>query len=216
MKTPSSSRIVFAEDLSGASPWRPGPLGGAQTRGPAAAPESVEPAAPNYEDGLRDGFEKGLAHARDMTAEAVNAQKAEIAEHADQLLGAFTSQLASLQQTLADSVTELAIEIARSATGTAIRIDADLISPALHEALAAIVDEVARPVVRINPYDASLLSEQLAPLLAARGAHLVPDSAVSRGGCLVDTPRSSIDATIQTRWRQALAALGRDDQWIET
>lgn len=215
MKTPSSSRIVFAEDLSGAAPWRPGPLGGEQARGPTA-PEPSAPAEPTYEDGLRDGFDKGLEHAREMTAEALRAQQADIAEQAAQLMGAFTGQLAALQQTLADSVIELAIEIARSATGTAIRIDADLISPAVHEALATIIDEQAKPVVRLNPYDASLLSEQLAPLLAARGAHLVPDASVSRGGCLVDTPRTHVDASMQTRWRRALAALGHDDAWVES
>ena len=34
-------------------------------------------------------------------------------------------------------------------------------------------------------------------------------------GCRVETPRQAVDATVQTRWRTALAALGRDDAWIE-
>jgi flagellar biosynthesis/type III secretory pathway protein FliH len=49
----------------------------------------------------------------------------------------------------------------------------------------------------------------------ARGAQLVPDASVLPGGCRVETPRQAVDATVQTRWRTALAALGRDDAWIE-
>lgn len=220
VKTPSSSRIVFAEDLAGAAPWKPGPLGGAaSTRKGQAGPREREEAAPpeplGYEDGLREGFEKGLAHARQMTAEAVAAQQRDIAEQGAQLLETFTSQLAALQQSMADAVTTLAVEIARSATGTALRLDRDIVSPAVHEALASIVDEHARPTVRLNPYDASLLGEHLAAALSARGAHLVPDASVGRGGCRVDTSRTSVDATLKTRWGRALAALGRQDEWVD-
>jgi flagellar assembly protein FliH len=221
VKTPSSSRIVFAEDLAKAAPWKPGPLGGqhpdrkGQAPSPQAAPAGT-PIEPGFEDGLREGFEKGLHHAQQMTAEAVRAQHLEFAQRADALIAALTDQLATLQQSVAESVIELAVEIARSATGAAIRIDADLVSPAVQEALAAIVDEHARPTVRVNPYDASLMSEHLAPMLASRGAHLVPDPTISRGGCRVDTTRASVDASVQTRWQYALAALGRNDSWVDT
>ena len=220
MKTPSSSRIVFAEDLATAAPWKPGPLGGLHPdrkgHAPSKQAESANPAPePGFEDGLREGFEKGLHHAQQMTAEAVRAQHLEFAQRADALIAALTDQLATLQQSVADSVIELAVEIARSATGAAIRIDADLISPAVRQALEAIVDEQARPTVRLNPYDASLMGEHLAPMLASRGAHLVPDPTVSRGGCRVDTPRASVDASLQTRWHYALAALGRSDTWVD-
>ena len=220
MKTPSSSRIVFAEDLAGASPWKPGPLGNkpAAARTGGMPPRGFEvpddPPPPGYEEGLREGFEKGLAHARQMTSDAVQAQHEEIAAQGAQLLGAFTQQLAALQHSMAEAVTSLAIEIARSATGVAVRLDLDLVSPAVHNALAAIIDEHARPTVRLNPYDASLVGEHLAPALAARGAHLVPDSTIGRGGCRVDTSRASVDATLKTRWHKALAALGCQDEWV--
>lgn len=217
---PSSSRIVFAEDLAGASPWKPGPLGGlgqatagAPSRGGFEAP--VEPPAPGYEEGLQEGFEKGLAHARDMTADALQAQHDEIAVHGAQLIESMTAQLAALQQSMAEAVTALAVEIARSATGAALRLDIDMISPAVHEALGAIIDEHARPTVRLNPYDASLFSEHLTPALTARNAHLVPDASVGRGGCRIDTPKASVDATLKTRWQRALAALGKHDAWVD-
>ena len=50
-------------------------------------------------------------------------------------------------------------------------------------------------------------------MLAARGARLVADPVVARGGCLVESDIGTIDASVETRWRRAAAALGCDEAW---
>ena len=195
---PSSSRIVFAEDLPETAPWRPGEIAGAALR--PNGRRAVEPApgtaraAPTYEDGLREGHARGLEAARRETREARRREAEAIAARADALLGAFTAQLAEVQHTHAEEVVELAVEIARSAFGAALRVRDDAVAPAVV---------------------AALVGEQLAPLLAARGAQLLVDETIAVGGCRVDTARASVDATVATRWRRALAAIGRDDAWVE-
>jgi flagellar assembly protein FliH len=216
----SSSRIVFAEDLGVATPWRPGALEGERRAGAErrAAPErrtDARPAGPSYEDGLRDGYARGLEEARLQGEAARRAEIEAIAQRGDALVAALTEQLATLQTTLSGELVALGVEIARSAFGAALRVRDDAVVPAVNAALAAIVDERARPILRVHPDDALLLGEQLGPLLEARGAQLVPDASVLPGGCRVETPRQAVDATVQTRWRTALAALGRDDSWIE-
>lgn len=228
----SSSRIVFAEDLVGASLWQPGVLecdrrSGLDRRGGPRRhtdPEPEEPPGPSYEDGVRDGLAQGIEQgyaraveqARQEAADAQREQLQAIAARADLLVSSLTEQLARLQQALADEVTTLAVEIARSAVGASLRLRAEIIAPVASDALAALVDDHGRPVIRVNPEDATLLGEHLEPLLAARGATIVPDPSVSPGGCIAETARASVDATIQTRWRRALAAIGRDDEWVET
>jgi flagellar assembly protein FliH len=211
---PSYSRIVFAEDLGVISPWRPDRLedqrGG---RGEPAEPE--EPPPPTYDDGVRDGIARGLEQARREVEQARRAEREAIARRGDAIVEAMTAELSTLQQSLAGEVTALAVEVARSAFGAALRVRDDAIEPAVVEALGAIVEEHARPVLRLHPDDHALVGEQLAPLLAARGASLVPDPAILPGGCLAETARASVDATVQTRWRRALAALGIEDRWIE-
>ena len=218
---PSSSRIVFAEDLAEAAPWLPGALeggrGGLRDR---LAPSAERDAAdaqrvPTYEDGLRDGCARGLEEARREAAQARRLESEAIARRADALLGAFTAQLAEVQQAYADEVVALAVEVARSAFGAALRVRDDAVVPAVVAALAALGDEHAKTTIRLHPDDAALVGEQLAPMLAARGAQLVADDAIAPGGCRVDTARSSVDATVAMRWRRALAALGRDDEWVE-
>jgi flagellar assembly protein FliH len=164
----SSSRIIFAEDLVGASPWKPRALEGDRRTGSGRRSivdrresEALAPRSPTYEDGLQDGIEQGLARARIEQAEIHRLEREAVAQHAGALLGTFTAQLAGIQQSLADEVTSLAVEIARSAVSAALRIRADLIAPAVAEALASIADEHAKPVVRMNPEDISLLGEVL-------------------------------------------------------
>ena len=218
---PSSSRIVFAEDLAEAAPWLPGALEGARAglreRLAAGAERDAPDAtrAPTYEDGLRDGYARGLEEARLEAAHARRLESEALARRADALLGALTGQLAEVQQAYADEVVSLAVEVARSAFGAALRVRDDAVVPAVVAALAALGDEHATATIRLHPDDAALVGEQLAPMLAARGAQLVADDSVEAGGCRVDTARSSVDATVATRWRRALAALGRDDAWVE-
>lgn len=220
---PSSSRIVFAEDLVGAKPWLPGALHGerrvgAERRVGLDRRESDAPAAPpppSYEDGLRDGYERGREDARREAEAERRAAVEALARRGDALLEAMTAQLAGLQQAMAEDLTALAVEIARSAFGAALRLREDAVAPVVAEAMAAIVDEHARPRIHLHPEDHALLGDALAPMLAARGAHLVADAGVLRGGCRVDTPRASVDATVQTRWKRAIAAIGRDDDWVD-
>jgi hypothetical protein len=84
----SSSRIVFAEDLGVATPWRPGALEGERRAGAErrVAPErrtDALPAGPSYEDGLRDGYARGLEESR-LEGEAARRSEIEaIAQRAD-------------------------------------------------------------------------------------------------------------------------------------
>lgn len=215
---PSSSRIVFAEDLGETSPWNPGPLAGAartrSERRPAADRGSEPPPGPTYEDGLRDGYARGLEDAR-LRLEAERRAEAEAAaRRLDALVGEVTAGLAEVQRAMATDVTSLAVEIARSAFGATLRVREDAIEPAVRAALEAIVGEHARPVLRVHPDDAAWVGEHLVPMLEARGVQLVPDASLLPGGCRVETPRGTVDATVQARWRRALAALGCDDDWV--
>jgi flagellar assembly protein FliH len=65
----------------------------------------------------------------------------------------------------------------------------------------------------VHPDDQAVVTQGAAEVLAARGGRVITDSGVSRGGCLVESDIGSIDATMETRWRRAAAALGCDEAW---
>ena len=67
--------------------------------------------------------------------------------------------------------------------------------------------------IRDSPDDHALVADGAAEVLKARGARLLSDASMARGGCLVESDIGVIDASIDTRWRRAAAALGIDEPW---
>ena len=91
----------------------------------------------------------------------------------------------------------------------------DHLVPVVQEALAALVDETARPVVSLHPDDVAPVAERLDALLQRRGGALVADPALSPGDCRVQTSATRVDATLARRWQRALGTIGRHEDWIE-
>jgi flagellar assembly protein FliH len=67
--------------------------------------------------------------------------------------------------------------------------------------------------VRVHPDDFELVQEGAGRELEAREAQLIPDAEVARGGVKVDADIASVDATIATRWQQAVSAIGQTSIW---
>jgi len=213
----SSSRIVFSEDIGGVSPWQPRQFGQADKPRDGASPEGqakAAEAAPGFEEGLREGMRRGVEQARAEAAQLRRTEQEQAAQRLASIVHAATQALNDIQQTFAERVTRLAVEIARSATGIAIDLEMDVITPAVQKALDGVVDGALAPVVRLHPTDASLFGEALAPLLAQHKASLLVDPGVERGGCLVDTPTGRVDGTVATRWKDTLSGMGISDSWV--
>jgi flagellar assembly protein FliH len=67
----------------------------------------------------------------------------------------------------------------------------------------------------VHPNDQPLVAQGAAEVLTARGARLLADGSIARGGCLVESDIGVIDAGIAARWRRAAASLGCEEAWIE-
>jgi flagellar assembly protein FliH len=67
--------------------------------------------------------------------------------------------------------------------------------------------------VRVHPDDQPLVAQGAAEALGARGARLVADPSIARGGCLVESDIGVVDASIAARWKRAVAALGCEETW---
>src|SRR3546814_18370110 len=63
--------------------------------------------------------------------------------------------------------------------------------------------------LRLNPADLALVRQYMRTEPDTQNWRLHADETIAPGGCMADTALGSIDATLQPRWRRALAALGR-------
>ncbi|MEW6444898.1 MAG: flagellar assembly protein FliH [Pseudomonadota bacterium] len=147
----------------------------------------------------REGYEAGRA-------EGMEAGRAEI----DALASRWQAMIASLAQPfdaadgdLESALLELSLALARQLVRRELKTQPDEIVPVVRDALAALPVSAEGIVVRLHPEDAALVQSALHP--EASGWRVEEDGAIGRGGCLVVSNHSRVDATLERRIAQMMA-----------
>ncbi len=222
---PSSySRFIPREELGDFASWTPTGFGGAPQANPnvrAATPEPA-PAGPTPEQvqaqlnearqaGYHDGYRDGLVALESFKQTFAQQMTAQIG----QLLQGFDEQLDQMEQQMAVAVARTAVELARQVVRSELHGRPELVAHVAEEAVNAVLMSARHIRVHVNPQDQPLVAEGAAEALQARGARLMANSTIARGGCLIESDAGSIDARIEARWAQAAAALGQDVPWSD-
>ena len=63
---------------------------------------------------------------------------------------------------------------------------------------------------RLNPVDAENIRTQLTEQFAQTSTRIVEDREITPGGCMLQAGPSEVDATIETRWKRVLEAIGTE------
>ena len=218
------SRFIPREELSSFAAWNPGALDGAEAADKGVQrPAPPEPPQPThaeelaeatraarqagYQDGYRDGL-VALEGFKQSYATQITAQLATVTQ-------SYLAQLDGLQQQMARALAVSATHLARQMVRSEIAQRPELVVTVAQEAVDTLLLSARHITLRVNPEDAELVVQGTAEVLAARGARVVSDAAVARGGCLVESDIGVIDASVESRWRRAAASIGCDEAWIE-
>ncbi|MGD9833750.1 MAG: FliH/SctL family protein [Piscinibacter sp.] len=214
------TRFIPREELSGFAAWKPGSLGGEEEAAAAAAaaepPKSAEELQAEAlraarQGGYHDGYRDGLA--------ALDSFKQSFAQQATAQMGAlmqsYAGQMDALQQQMASALADAAVSLARQVVRGELAANPQQVAAVAQEAIEALLLSARHVTVRVHPDDQPLVAQGAAEILEARGARLVADAAVTRGGCVVESDIGIIDASIESRWRRAAAALGSQSPWNE-
>jgi flagellar assembly protein FliH len=214
------TRFIPREELGSFAAWEPNDLSRPEAAPNTAAPaedgtgiESAEQIAERhrqarqagYQEGYRDGlvalegFKQSFAHQTTLQVGA--------------LLQSFGKQLDALQRQMAEALCATATGIARQAVRSELRCRPGLVAAVAQEALETLLLSARHITLRVHPDDHALVADGAGDVIAARGARLIADPAIERGGCLVESDIGAIDASLDTRWRRAAAALGSDPAW---
>jgi flagellar assembly protein FliH len=186
-----------------------------------AAEASAVPAGPPLEqrlnqarqEGYQDGYRNGLAALESYKQTQAAQMAAYMSDQVGALASDFHHRLESLEQQLAGRIAGVALELARQVVRTELRQCPELVVDVAEQALGALLASARQVIVRLNPDDHGLAQAQLSDMLTARGARLVPDVSVQRGGCIVESDIAVVDATVEARWALAAAALGYEAPW---
>jgi len=193
-------------------------LVGGRVAGPAA-PAAGEPqidAAPDSagliharELARREGMEEGRREAAALLEGERVALKA--------LIAGMNEVMQDFEQSLANDVLSMSLELAKLIIRQSLRVKPEAVVAVVREAVESLPGVSDQTVLLVHPADAVLIrmAAENDRALGELPWKIVEDEHIERGGCRLETPTTEVDATLETRWRRVLAALGRDDPWID-
>lgn len=160
---------------------------------------------PPTNDELRHAEEPEAGLAADENSQQWSREVARLRELVADVVGQLIEERRRLLLSARDQVVELALAIARRIVRREVHSDREVVVRVLSEALARL-ERASRVRVRLNPEDMRSARAGTArarqPLTNVSGLELVADPEVPQGGCIVETPSGSIDATIETQFAE--------------
>jgi len=200
--------------LSAPPPPEPKPAAAAAAK-PAEEMAAAPP--PNYEaitkaarqGGYQDGYRDGLA-ALEAFKQSFSRQ---LSGQIGGLVTSFDADMRGLENQMAESLVRCAIELARQVVRNELNTHPELIARVAHDAVEALQLSAKHVRVRVHPDDYPLVQAGAGEEMRARGAQVLPDESVPRGGCTVESDIGTVDATLAARWQQACGTLGESSVW---
>ncbi|RCS58318.1 flagellar assembly protein FliH [Parvibium lacunae] len=156
-----------------------------------------EARAEGYQQGLQEGYNAGEHWVQQESQRMWN------------LLTQAEQSLQTLQSNLADSVLDLAIDVAQQILRHALQTDRTVIIPVVREAIDQLVGTGNHPQLFISPQDSELVRREFADELQLDHWKIIEDPRIEPGGCKISTAFGDIDAQVNTRWQRTVAALGK-------
>jgi flagellar assembly protein FliH len=176
-----------------------------EDRRAAAAEESVRLALNEAET---RGYEAGMARARAETSARLAALEDRV-KRLDAALHLLAKPLEQLDAEIEGELAQLALAVGKHLARRELRIEPAQVIAILRESLA-LLPAAARDVrIHLHPEDAATVREHLTAPATERAWTIVEDPTLSRGGCVIHSQSSRIDARLEARIAAvAASALG--------
>ena len=150
-----------------------------------------------------EGHAQGLAEGR-------AAAQLELSQQADRLAGilnALARPLDDVDTEIEQDIAQLAMAVARQLIRRELKTSPDEVIACVREALAVLPAAAREVRVSVHPEDALLIRSHLGEAHATSSWQLLDDPLVARGGCLIHTDHSRIDARVETRLARVVGAV---------
>jgi flagellar assembly protein FliH len=155
------------------------------------------------EEAYKEAFDQGLAEGREAGRGEIRAQVEKLAGMFHDLAKPFEVMDAEVERELL----MLAMALARQIVRRELKTDPTQIIGIIRDAIAALPVAARDVRVHLHPEDAAVVRQNLAPTESERAWSLIEDPVMARGGCLITTATSRIDARLETRLTAILSEL---------
>lgn len=158
-------------------------------------------------------WDKGFAEGRAAGIEAGTRELAARIESVEGILDALARPLEDLDHRVEAELLALVQAVARQLVRREFHLDPGHLVGIIREGLAALPLASGDVVVHLHPADADAIRDRLAGGDAGERAwRLESDPLQERGGCLISSPRSTIDARLDARLSRVIAGLLEDQR----
>jgi flagellar assembly protein FliH len=204
-------RAIAAAAAAAAERWSLPAVEGPIVGGRRPQSTSPEQAARALEAERIRGYEAGLAAGR-AEIERLQAELDARVKRLDSVLALLARPLASLDEEVQRQLTLLALAVGRQLARRELKAAPEEIIALIRESLGRLPAAARDVRVHLHPEDAAIVRERLAAPASERVWSVVEDPTLARGGCLVRTDASQIDARIESRINAIVASLLGDER----
>lgn len=159
-----------------------------------------------YAQGLAEGRAQALAEGREQAGQELQALR--------RLSDSFADAVTAADETIAQDMLQLALDISRAMLKTALKVKPELLIGLIRDAIDHLPDLQQPALLHLHPDDLLLVQEHIGAELSKTGWRLLEDATLERGGCRIDTASNHIDASNASRWQRLATALGSDLGWL--
>jgi flagellar assembly protein FliH len=204
----ASKPIIPKEQLSAYQRWELSSLDEKPREQPQASDirlPTAEEIERIHQQAYQEGFAAGMRDGR--------AQGDMASQQMKDLLTELNQAMQRFESVMADQILALALDIARQLVRRSLQVEPDIVLNVVREAIESLPQVSQQLVLVLHPEDANIVRQMLAYEYQESLWRVVDDPGMARGGCRIEAAESEIDATIESRWKRIVAALGSDASW---
>lgn len=207
-----SNPIIPKEQLTAFERWE---LPSFDLAGSAKNQKQSAPTTVAGQEQIRQlAHDEGYAQGRDLGYAAGIQQAQGEAMQIHALLQNIQVALNQLDEQVAQSLLDLALQVARKMVGETLQIKPEVILKIVNEAIGNLPHFNQNAHLILHPDDAELVRKHMGEQLSHSGWKIFSDEKIQRGGCRVETASSQIDGSIETRWQRIVESIGQDTSWL--
>jgi flagellar assembly protein FliH len=156
------------------------------------------------------GYQAGLEKAQAESQVTLDALAAKVAQM-DSILQLLGAPLQQLDAEVEKELLNLTLAVGKQLARRELRVDPTQVIGIIRESLAQLPASARDVRVHLHPDDAATVRERLVEPSQERAWKIVEDPTLSRGGCMIRTENSQLDARLDSRIAAVIAnALGEE------
>jgi flagellar assembly protein FliH len=157
------------------------------------------------------GYEDGVAAGRREIEAQLAKLRAKVAQ-LDTIIGSLARPFEELDKEVEQQLTLLALTVGKQMVRRELKTDPSQVIGVIRESVGRLPAAARDVRVHLHPLDAAVVRELLATPGPDRAWSIVEDPALARGGCVVRTDVSQIDARLDARLNAVVAAAFGDER----